>query len=64
MLKSRSFMDQRSSELHRSNWRQGAVLRDSGPRIFQIETTVNNNTLRHQRVTVDAAEAGVGVDSA
>ena len=44
MLKSRSFMDQRSSELHRSNWRQGAVLRDSGPRIFQIETTVNNNS--------------------
>ena len=44
MLKSRSFMDQRRSELHHSNWRQGAVLRDSGPRIFQIETTINNNS--------------------
>ena len=44
MVKSRSFMDQESSELHRSNWRQGKVLRDSNIKIFQIETTVNNNT--------------------
>ncbi len=44
MQHSRSFMDQESSELHRSNWRQGAVIRDAGVKIFQIETTVNNNT--------------------
>ena len=44
MVHSRSFMDQHKSELHKSNWRQGKVLRDSGIKIFQIETTVNNNT--------------------
>ncbi len=44
MLRSRSFMDRPRSELHHSNWRQGRVLRDAGIRIFQIETTVNNNT--------------------
>ena len=43
MVGSRSFMDQDSSELHRSNWRQGEIIKNSGPRIFQIETTVNNN---------------------
>ena len=32
-----------SSELHRTNWRQGEVLRDSGVEVFQIETTVNND---------------------
>jgi lactate racemase len=44
MVHSRSFMDQHKSELHKSNWRQGKVLRDAGVKIFQIETTVNNNT--------------------
>ncbi|MFN3217449.1 MAG: lactate racemase domain-containing protein [Acidimicrobiales bacterium] len=44
MVKSKSFMDQHRSELHHSNWRQGKVLRDSGIKVFQIETTVNNNT--------------------
>jgi len=44
MLESKSFMDRHRSELHHSNWRQGEVIRASGPRIFQIETTVNNNT--------------------
>ncbi len=44
MLRSRSFMDRHRSELHHSNWRQGRVLRDAGIQIFQIETTVNNNT--------------------
>ena len=44
LLKSRSFMDRHHSELHHSNWRQGAVIDAHGPRIFQIETTVNNNT--------------------
>jgi hypothetical protein len=44
MQRSRSFMDRHKSELHHSNWRQGEVIKKSGPRIFQIETTVNNNT--------------------
>ncbi|MFV2039122.1 MAG: lactate racemase domain-containing protein [Acidimicrobiales bacterium] len=44
MVASKSFMDRHRSELHHSNWRQGKVLKDSGVRIFQIETTVNNNT--------------------
>ncbi len=44
MLKSRSFMDRHHSELHHSNWRQGEVLKQSDISIFQIETTVNNNT--------------------
>lgn len=43
MLHSRSFMDRESSELHRRNWRQGEVLREAGVKVFQIETTVNND---------------------
>ena len=33
-----------SRELHHSNWRMGEVLRDAGVKIFQIETTLNNDT--------------------
>src|SRR5690606_1654591 len=44
MKASKSFMDQHRSELHKSNWRQGKVLRDHGPKIFQIETTINTDT--------------------
>ena len=44
MQRSRSFMDQHASELHSSNWRMGEVVRSAGVKIFQIETTVNNNT--------------------
>ena len=44
MRKSKSFMIKEDSELHHSNWRQGKVLKDSGIKIFQIETTINNNT--------------------
>jgi lactate racemase len=44
MQHSTSFMDRHSSELHHSNWRMGKVLRDAGVKIFQIETTLNNNT--------------------
>ncbi|MEY4372080.1 MAG: hypothetical protein RL219_849 [Actinomycetota bacterium] len=44
MRQSRSFMDQHRSELHHSNWRMGKVLKESGPRIFQIETTLNTDT--------------------
>ena len=43
MQNSKSFMDQKSSELHRANWRQGEVIKNHGPRIFQIETTLNTN---------------------
>ena len=43
MRHSKSFMDQDNSELHRSNWRQGDIIKRDGPRIFQIETTVNTN---------------------
>jgi len=48
MRHSRSFMDQHRSELHSSNWRMGKLLRDSGVKVFQIETTVNNNTFPEQ----------------
>src|ERR687897_190023 len=44
MQRSRSFMDRHSSELHTSNWRMGKVLRDAGVKIFQIESTLNNDT--------------------
>jgi hypothetical protein len=43
MTRSKSFMDRHSSELHHANWRQGEVLRSSGVKVFQIETTVNND---------------------
>jgi hypothetical protein len=44
MLNSRSFMDQPRSALHASNWRMGRLLAREGPPIFQIETTLNNDT--------------------
>jgi hypothetical protein len=44
MQHSKSFMDQHRSELHSSNWRMGEVLRKSGVKVFQIETTLNNDT--------------------
>ena len=40
----RSLMDRHHSDLHRSVWRLGAVLRDHGPKIFQVETTLNTDT--------------------
>ena len=36
------------SELHSSNWRMGRAHRDSGIKIFQIETTLNNDTFPDQ----------------
>ncbi len=51
MRASKSFMDQENSELHRSNWRQGDVIKAHGPRIFQIETTINTNTFGHDGPT-------------
>jgi len=44
MRHSTSFMDRHASELHSSNWRMGKVVRDAGVKIFQIETTLNNDT--------------------
>ncbi len=44
MEASHSFMDQHRSELHKSSWRMGKVMRDHGPKIFQIETTLNTDT--------------------
>ena len=44
MRNSTSFMDRHSSELHISNWRMGKVLRDADVTVFQIETTINNDT--------------------
>src|SRR5204862_8071742 len=44
MRQSRSFMDQHRSELHKSNWRMGKVMIDSGVKVFQIETTLNTDT--------------------
>jgi len=43
MRHSTSFMDRHKSELHSSNWRMGQVLVDAGIKIFQIETTLNND---------------------
>jgi hypothetical protein len=48
MRKSRSFMDQHHSELHTSNWRMGRLIAESGVKVFQIETTLNNDTFPHQ----------------
>ncbi len=44
MQHSKSFMDRHSSELHHSNWRMGKVIADAGVKVFQIETTINNDT--------------------
>jgi hypothetical protein len=39
----RSLMDRHHSALHHSIWRLGAVLRDQGPPVFQVETTINTD---------------------
>jgi hypothetical protein len=44
MKNSKSFMDMHHSELHSSNWRMGRLIKDSGVKVFQIETTLNTNT--------------------
>src|SRR3954452_905709 len=48
MQHSRSFMDQHRSELHSSNWRMGQLIAASGVKVFQIETTLNNDTFPEQ----------------
>ena len=47
------------SELHSSNWRMGRCIAATGVKVFQIETTLNNDTFP-QAVRVPA-EARVGV---
>lgn len=44
MVHSRSFMDRHNSQLHSSNWRMGAVIRNAGVKVFQVETTLNTDT--------------------
>ena len=39
----KSLMDRHKSELHKSVWRLGKLLRDHGPKVFQIETTLNTD---------------------
>lgn len=47
MTHSRSFMDRHRSELHSSAWRMGQVL-GAAVKVFQIETTLNNDVFPHQ----------------
>ena len=42
MVRSHSFMDHKSSHLHHSAWRMGRLLKDT-VKVFQIETTLDNN---------------------
>ena len=62
MRHSKSFMDQHRSELHSSNWRMGRLIAESGVKVFQIETTLNNDTFPSNFAI--PAEAGVGVVAA
>jgi hypothetical protein len=56
MRHSRSFMDQERSELHSSNWRMGRLIAESGVKIFQIETTLNNDALPSQMAFLQRRE--------
>ena len=56
MRHSRSFMDQAHSELHSSNWRMGRLIAASGVRVFQIETTLNNDALPEQMAFLQRRE--------
>jgi lactate racemase len=56
MRHSRSFMDQANSELHSSNWRMGRLIAASGVRVFQIETTLNNDALPEQMAFLQRRE--------
>ena len=39
----KSLMDRHKSELHKSVWRLGKVMREQGPQVFQIESTLNTD---------------------
>ena len=56
MRHSRSFMDQDHSELHSSNWRMGRLIAASGVKVFQIETTLNNDTFPSQMAFLQKRE--------
>ncbi len=56
MLHSRSFMDQHRSELHSSNWRMGRLIAASGVKVFQIETTLNNDAFPSQMAFLQKRE--------
>jgi hypothetical protein len=56
MRHSRSFMDQERSELHSSNWRMGRLIAASGVKIFQIETTLNNDAFPDQMAFLQKRE--------
>ena len=56
MRQSRSFMDQHHSELHSSNWRMGRLIAASGVKVFQIETTVSNDTFPSQMAFLQKRE--------
>ena len=47
MVHSRSFMDHKNSQLHSSAWRMGRVL-GQHVKVFQIETTLNNDAFPSQ----------------
>jgi lactate racemase len=47
MVHSRSFMDRHNSQLHSSAWRMGRVLGEH-VKVFQIETTLNNDAFPSQ----------------
>src|SRR6202041_2577322 len=56
MRHSRSFMDQERSELHSSNWRMGRLIAANGVKVFQIETTLNNDTFPSQMAFLQRRE--------
>ncbi|HLH45818.1 MAG TPA: lactate racemase domain-containing protein, partial [Acidimicrobiales bacterium] len=56
MRQSRSFMDQHRSELHSSNWRMGRLIAETGPKVFQIETTLNNDAFPSQMAFLQRRE--------
>jgi lactate racemase len=56
MRHSRSFMDQHHSELHSSNWRMGRLIAASGVEVFQIETTLNNDSFPSQMAFLQRRE--------
>ena len=60
LQQTRSLMDRHHSALHHSIWRMGQLMKDHGPRIFTVETTLNTDTFPGSvRLPL---QAGVGVE--
>ena len=55
----RSLMDRHKSELHKSVWRLGKVMRDHGPKVFQIESTLNTDMFPSPFDFLSQARVGV-----